>query len=140
MNMEIQLVLPEESHAEDLALQRNEQICGAGILIGKQYWGQESPLYAAKQALRLCLPYPGYPTVSRQRPEVNVGSWRVMEKLGMRREGLLLRLFIRTGSSLMTFITRFSGKNTAWNKPESIFSEYVFAIIEEAIHFLVKTS
>ena len=153
--MEIQLVLPEESQAEDLALQRNDRevvrytgdpkypytkedaladirsfleeenksrvtrtiladgrpigivyfylpwrgqkSVELGYWIGKQYWGQGISTYAAKQLCDFAFRTLDINRICASALEVNVGSWRVMEKLGMRREGTFIKAIDQNG-------------------------------------------
>ena len=154
--MEIQLVLPEESQAEELALQRNDweviRYTGdtkypytkedaladirsfleeenksrvtrtiladgrpAGIVyfylpwrgqksvelgywLGKQYWGQGIATRAAKQLCDYAFSTLDINRICASALEANTGSWRVMEKLGMRREGRFVKAIYQDGA------------------------------------------
>jgi ribosomal-protein-alanine N-acetyltransferase len=60
-----------------------------GYLIKRRYWGQGFTTEAARALLDFGFGVLGLHRVWAQANPENVGSWRVMEKLGMRREGQL---------------------------------------------------
>lgn len=68
-----------------------------GYWIGKQYWGQGISTYAAKQLCDFAFRTLDINRICASALEVNVGSWRVMEKLGMRREGTFIKAIYQDG-------------------------------------------
>lgn len=154
--MKIELVLPEESQAEELAAQRNDpevirytgdakypytvedaladirtfleeenrtrvtrtvlvdgrpagsvyfylpwrgqKSVELGYWLGKQYWGQGIATLAAKELCNLAFRTLDINRICASALEINVGSWRVMEKLGMRREGKFVKAIYLDGA------------------------------------------
>jgi RimJ/RimL family protein N-acetyltransferase len=56
-----------------------------GWTLGTEYWGHGYALEAAKAALAMAFERHGAPVVYAQTSQRNARSWRLMEKLGMRR-------------------------------------------------------
>ena len=154
--MEIKLVLPEESQAEELAGQRNDpevtrytgdakypytaedaledirsflkeenksrvtrtvlvdgrpagcvyfylpwrgqKSVELGYWLGKQYWGRGIATHAARELCDFAFRTLDINRICASALEVNVGSWRVMEKLGMRREGKFVKAIYLDGT------------------------------------------
>lgn len=61
----------------------------SGYLLKRRYWGQGYTTEAARAVLDFGFGTLGLHHIRTQANPENVGSWRVMEKLGLRREGRL---------------------------------------------------
>ena len=62
-----------------------------GYAIGKEYWRQGLTLEAAKAVVAWGFEAFGLERIFARADVPNEGSWRIMEKLGMRREGVMRR-------------------------------------------------
>ncbi|MFR6331694.1 MAG: GNAT family N-acetyltransferase [Eisenbergiella sp.] len=80
-----------------LSAVRGQKSVELGYWIGKQYWGQGISTYAAKQLCDFAFRTLDINRICASALEVNVGSWRVMEKLGMRREGTFIKAIYQNG-------------------------------------------
>lgn len=76
---------------------RGQKSVELGYWLGKQYWGQGISTYAAKQLCDFAFRTLDINRICASALEVNVGSWRVMEKLGMRREGTFIKAIYQDG-------------------------------------------
>ena len=77
---------------------RGQKSVELGYWLGKQYWGQGIATSAAKQLCDYAFCTLDINRICASALEVNVGSWRVMEKLGMRREGRFVKAIYQDGA------------------------------------------
>jgi ribosomal-protein-alanine N-acetyltransferase len=71
--------------------------CELWYLLERASWGQGLAFEAARAALDHAFGYDRVRLISAQAVPENVASWRILEKLGMRREGRLRQRFVRDG-------------------------------------------
>ena len=69
-----------------------------GYWLGKQYWGRGIATHAARELCDFAFRTLDINRICASALEVNVGSWRVMEKLGMRREGKFVKAIYLDGT------------------------------------------
>jgi ribosomal-protein-alanine N-acetyltransferase len=77
--------------------------CELWYLLEKASWGQGLATEAVRAALDHAFGYDRVRLISAQAVPENVASWRILEKLGMRREGRLRQRFVRDGVSYDLF-------------------------------------
>ena len=77
---------------------RGQKSVELGYWLGKQYWGQGIATRAAKQLGDSAFCTLNINRICASALEANTGSWRVMEKLGMRREGRFVKAIYQDGA------------------------------------------
>jgi RimJ/RimL family protein N-acetyltransferase len=73
--------------------------CGAGYVIGKTHWGKGYTTEALKTLIEWVFTQPGVYRLDATCDVENFASYRVMEKAGMQREGILRRWVIHPNIS-----------------------------------------
>lgn len=81
----------------DLRLQREHEKAGFGYMLARKYWGQGLMTEALSAVLALCFEKLELRRVESTHYVGNEGSGRVMEKCGMRREGMARQELINKG-------------------------------------------
>ncbi|MBM3933165.1 MAG: GNAT family N-acetyltransferase [SAR202 cluster bacterium] len=95
-----QWAIEYEGHAIggiNIRLERGNNIAGLGYGIGSSHWGKGIATEAARAVVDWGFTELGVEKIHARCGVENAGSWRVMEKIGMKREGLLRKHYVYHG-------------------------------------------
>lgn len=77
---------------------RGQKSVELGYWLGKRFWNQGIATQAARRLCDFAFRTLDINRICASALEINVGSWRVMEKLGMRQEGRFVKAICLDGS------------------------------------------